>query len=168
MPWAPRYVRDLKALGIDAAVKATQGRDGARRQLHRGNWHLRFSRRATRLLTRVDNMTRSIPTNRLVAGELERRWNEALQVVQRIEGEIAALEAKKPAALGERERQAFDGARRRSRAGLVASGSDDRDTQDGYCGRLSTRSSCADEGGFIEMVLHWHERGAHCAEAQSE
>jgi hypothetical protein len=36
---------------------------------------------------------------------LERRWNEALQVVHRIEGEIAALEARKPAPLGEKERQ---------------------------------------------------------------
>jgi hypothetical protein len=43
------------------------------------------------------------PDNRLVAGELERRWNEALQAVQRIEGEIAELEAKQPTALGERE-----------------------------------------------------------------
>src|SRR5271166_2141027 len=45
------------------------------------------------------------PTNRLVAGELERRGNEALQVVHRIEGEIAAIEAKKPVPLGEMERQ---------------------------------------------------------------
>ena len=45
------------------------------------------------------------PANRLVAGELERRWNEALQVVHRIEGEIAALEARKPAPLGEKERR---------------------------------------------------------------
>ena len=44
------------------------------------------------------------PTNRLVAGELERRWNEALQVVRGIEGEIAAVEARKPP-LGERERE---------------------------------------------------------------
>lgn len=44
------------------------------------------------------------PDNRLVAGELERRWNEALQVVHRIEGELAALEARKPPSLGEWER----------------------------------------------------------------
>jgi hypothetical protein len=40
-----------------------------------------------------------------VAGELERRWNEALQVVNQIEGEIAAIIAAKPPPLGERERQ---------------------------------------------------------------
>jgi hypothetical protein len=40
-----------------------------------------------------------------VAGELERRWNEALQAVNQIEGEIAAIIAAKPPPLGERERQ---------------------------------------------------------------
>src|SRR5271157_5405939 len=33
------------------------------------------------------------------------RWNEALQAVQRIEGEMAAIVARKPAPLGEREQQ---------------------------------------------------------------
>jgi hypothetical protein len=45
------------------------------------------------------------PANRLVAGELGRRWNEALQAVHIIEGEIAAIVAGKPLPLGERERQ---------------------------------------------------------------
>ena len=40
-----------------------------------------------------------------MAGELERRWNEALQAVHRIEGEIAAIVAAKPPPLGESERQ---------------------------------------------------------------
>lgn len=40
-----------------------------------------------------------------MAGELERRWNEALQAVNQIEGEIAAIIATKPPPLGERERQ---------------------------------------------------------------
>ncbi len=45
------------------------------------------------------------PANRLVAAELERRWNEALQTVRRIEAEIAATVAARPPPLGERERQ---------------------------------------------------------------
>ena len=45
------------------------------------------------------------PANRLVAGELERRWNEALQAVAKIEGDIAALVARRPPPLGEPERQ---------------------------------------------------------------
>ncbi len=45
------------------------------------------------------------PANRLVAGELERRWNEALQAIARIEGDIAAMIARRPPPLGEPERQ---------------------------------------------------------------
>jgi hypothetical protein len=40
-----------------------------------------------------------------VAGELERRWNDALQAVNRVEGEIAAIIARRPPPLGEQERQ---------------------------------------------------------------
>src|SRR5260221_14637096 len=43
--------------------------------------------------------------NRLVAGELERRWNEALQAVHRMEGEIAAIIARRAPPLGDQERQ---------------------------------------------------------------
>jgi hypothetical protein len=45
------------------------------------------------------------PANRLVAGELERRWNEALQAIARIEGDIGAMIARRPPPLGEPERQ---------------------------------------------------------------
>ena len=45
------------------------------------------------------------PGNRLVAGELERRWNDTLLAVQRLEGEIAAMAASKPPTLGDQERQ---------------------------------------------------------------
>jgi hypothetical protein len=41
------------------------------------------------------------PANRLVAGELERRWNEALQAIAKIEGDIAAMIARRPIPLGE-------------------------------------------------------------------
>jgi len=40
------------------------------------------------------------PANRLVAGELERRWNETLHAVARIEAEIAATAARRPPPLG--------------------------------------------------------------------
>ena len=45
------------------------------------------------------------PVNRLVAGELERRWNEALQTVARIEADIAAMVARRPPPLGDKERE---------------------------------------------------------------
>jgi hypothetical protein len=94
----------LKPLGIDAAVKAietqTSKTSAARRQLELSLQQARYeAAHARRQYDAVD------PANRLVAGELERRWNEALQAVHRIEGEIAAIVSSKPPPLGERERQ---------------------------------------------------------------
>jgi hypothetical protein len=45
------------------------------------------------------------PDNRLVAGELEHRWNERLQVVQRLEEELASLDAEPSAGLTAIERE---------------------------------------------------------------
>jgi Recombinase zinc beta ribbon domain len=44
------------------------------------------------------------PDNRLVAGELERRWNERLAAVARLEEQIRSLQDKQPSALGDDER----------------------------------------------------------------
>ena len=94
----------LKPLGIDAAVKAigtqTSETSAAQRQLELSLQQARYeAAHARRQYDAVD------PANRLVAGELERRWNEALQAVHRIEGEIAAIVSRKPPPLGEQERQ---------------------------------------------------------------
>ena len=95
-------LRVLKPLGIDAAARAldaqTSDTSAAQRQLELALQQARFSAaHARRQYDAVD------PDNRLVASELEHRWNEALQAVHRIEGEIAAIDARKPAPLGERE-----------------------------------------------------------------
>src|SRR6202035_1725829 len=100
-------LRVLKPLGIEAALKAIEAQSSAtsppERQLKLSLQQPRYEAAyACRQYDAVD------PANRLVAGELERRWNEALQVVHRIEGEIAALEARKPAPLGEKERRHLD------------------------------------------------------------
>src|SRR5216110_2866577 len=89
-------LRILKPLGTDAAVKAietqTSETSAAQRQLELSLQQARYeAAHARRQYDAVD------PANRLVAGELERRWNEALQAVHRIEGEIAAIVARKPA-----------------------------------------------------------------------
>jgi excisionase family DNA binding protein len=47
------------------------------------------------------------PDNRLVAGELERRWNERLAAVARLEDEICRLREEQPAALSDDERSAL-------------------------------------------------------------
>jgi hypothetical protein len=94
----------LKPLGIDAATRALDAQAGetsaARRQLELALQRARFEvAHARRQYDAVD------PTNRLVASELERRWNEALQVLRGIESDIAAVEARKPTPLGELERR---------------------------------------------------------------
>jgi hypothetical protein len=71
----------LKPLGIDAASKAldaqTSETSAAQRQLELALQQVRFSAaHARRQYDAVD------PANRLVAGELERRWNEAPQAAR--------------------------------------------------------------------------------------
>ena len=146
-------LRILKPLGIDAAVRAlevqTSETSAARRQLELALQQARFAvAHARRQYDAVD------PANRLVAGELERRWNEALQAVHRIEGEIAAIEARKPAPLGEKERRQ-----------LMQLGADLDLAWSHPAATAATRKRILRaalheivvrvEGGFIQMVLHW-------------
>jgi DNA invertase Pin-like site-specific DNA recombinase len=153
-------VRVLKPLGIDAAVKAIEAQSSTtsatQRQLALALQQTRYEAdHARRQYDAVD------PANRLVAVELERRWNEALQVVNRIKGEIAELEAKKPAALGERERQT-----------LTQLGAD---LELAWCHPAATAATrkrilraalneiiVRVEGDFVAMVLNW-QGGDHTA-----
>jgi DNA invertase Pin-like site-specific DNA recombinase len=146
-------LRILKPLGIDAAVKALEAQadetSAAQRQLELELQQARFSAaHARRQYDAVD------PAHRLVAGELGRRWNEALQVVHRIEGEIAALEARKPAPLGETEQQQ-----------LMQLGADLALAWAHPAATSATRKKIVRAAlheivaritdGFIELVLHW-------------
>ena len=101
---AREVLRVLRPLGLEAAVKAIEARTSettaAERQLELSLQQARYeAAHARRQYDAVD------PANRLVAGELERRWNEALQAIARIEGDIAAMIARRPPPLGEPERQ---------------------------------------------------------------
>jgi hypothetical protein len=94
----------LMPLGVEAAIKAIEAQSNkataSERQLDVSLQQARYeAAHARRQYDAVD------PANRLVAGELERRWNEALQAVAKIEGDIAALVARRPPPLGEPERQ---------------------------------------------------------------
>ena len=100
-------------------------------------------------------------SNRLVAGELERRWNEALQVVHRIEGEIAALDAERPPPLGEKERQhlmQLGADLERAWLHPAASAAIRKRILRAALNEIIVRI----ENGFIEMVLHW-QGGDHTA-----
>src|SRR5438105_9899844 len=153
-------LRILKPLGIDAAVNALQAQTGetsaAQRQLELALQQARFeTAHSRRQYDAVD------PANRLVAGELGRRWNEALQVAQRIEGEIAGLEASKQAPLGEKERRH-----------LMQLGSDLDLAWSHPAATAATRQRILRaalheivvriESGFIQMILHW-QGGDHTA-----
>ena len=97
-------LRVVKPLGIEAALKAIEAQSStttaAERQLKLSLQQARYeTAHARRQYDAVD------PANRLVAGELECRWNEALRTVAKVEGEIAALIARRPPPLGWLERQ---------------------------------------------------------------
>ena len=143
----------LKPLGIEAAIKAIEAQSSettaAERQLELSLRQARYeAAHARRQYDAVD------PANRLVAGELERRWNEALQAVAKIEGDIAALIARRPPPLGEPERQR-----------LMALGAD-LDSAWSHPGATAAtrkrilRSAISEiivrrDGGTIHAVLHW-------------
>jgi hypothetical protein len=64
------------------------------------------------------------PDNRLVASELERRWNGKLIDVRRLEDEFEELDWRRPPVLDDEERE------RLVRVSLVASGRDYNDAQE--------------------------------------
>jgi len=81
----------IQPVGIEAALLAldqlTNRNDQKRESLALGLERARFeARRAQRRYDAVD------PDNRLVAGELEHRWNQALEQVAELEAKIAALD----------------------------------------------------------------------------
>jgi DNA invertase Pin-like site-specific DNA recombinase len=153
-------LRILRPLGTDAAVKALAAQasemSAAQRQLELALQQARYEAgHARRQYDAVD------PANRLVAGELERRWNEALLAVHRIESEMAAIVARKPAPLGEREQQQ-----------LMELGADLELAWSHPAATAATRKRILrtalneivvrKEGAVINMVLHW-KGGDHTA-----
>jgi DNA invertase Pin-like site-specific DNA recombinase len=97
-------VRLLQPLGVEAAVRAITDCEyqagEKQRQLELALEQARFEvARARRQYDAVD------PDNRLVAGELERRWNAALTAVDTLVKELEAVVRQRPAALNSEERQ---------------------------------------------------------------
>ena len=122
---------------------------GAERQLELSLQQARYeAAHARRQYDAVD------PANRLVAGELERRWNEALQAVAKIESDSAALIARRPPPPGEPERRC-----------LMALGADLESAWSHPGSTAATRkrilrSAISEiivrrDGGTIHAVLHW-------------
>jgi len=89
---AAEVIERIQPLGVEAALAALQvrGREDAekRRQIELALEQARFeAAHARRQYDAVD------PDNRLVAGELERRWNERLKEERRLQDELGALSA---------------------------------------------------------------------------
>jgi recombinase-like zinc beta ribbon protein len=154
-------LRVLKPLGIDAAVKAIEAQtcetSAAQRQLELSLQQAHYAAaHARRQYDAVD------PANRLVAGELERRWNEALQTVNRIEGEIADILARRPPPLGEQERRqlmqlGFDLERAWSHPAATVA------TRKRILRAALNEIVVRREGAVIDAVLHWQgETTPHC------
>ena len=102
---AAEVIERIQPLGVEAALAALQvrGREDAEkhRQIELALEQARFeAAHARRQYDAVD------PDNRLVAGELERRWNERLTEERRLQDELDALSATAPSdgiTPGERE-----------------------------------------------------------------
>src|SRR6202043_1822413 len=93
----------IAPLGLDAALQAIADRERAgTERLRQNELGMEQARdqaaRAHRQYDAVD------PENRLVAGDLERRWNERLAEVARLEEELRLVRGNLPASLTETER----------------------------------------------------------------
>jgi DNA invertase Pin-like site-specific DNA recombinase len=97
-------VRLLQPLGVEAAIHAItqcEHQSGEKqRQIELALEQARYE--ATRARRQYDTVD---PDNRLVAGELERRWNTALAAVRALEEELGALLRQRPAAMSAEERE---------------------------------------------------------------
>jgi excisionase family DNA binding protein len=99
-------LRILAPLGIDAAMSAIDsGQDRHRDQRRQAELALEAARYEAGLARRQYDQVD--PDNRLVAGELERRWNERLVTVQRLEAHLAAVADDTAARLSIAERDAL-------------------------------------------------------------
>lgn len=150
---ANEVLRVLKPLGIGAAVKAIETQSSevtaGERQQQLSLQQARYE--ATHARRQYDAVD---PANRLVAGELERRWNDALQAVARIEAEIATMIARRPQPLGELEREQ-----------LMALGADLERAWSHPAATAATRKRILRtalsevivrrDGAIIHAVLHW-------------
>lgn len=97
-------LRAIAPFGLEASMQAIADheRDGAERlrQIELALEQARYEAdRAHRQFDAVD------PANRLVVGDLERRWNKRLAEVARLEGELADAREKQPQALTDAERR---------------------------------------------------------------
>ncbi len=97
-------LRLLRPLGVEAALNAIAARTAEaterRRQIELALKQARYE--ATLARRQYDAVD---PDNRLVAGELERRWNDALLAVKALKDQIEEIEARRQPVLSDSERE---------------------------------------------------------------
>ena len=92
---AEEVVQAISPLGVEASLKAidrlTHHEDDRRQMFARQLQQLQYdAQRAFEQYNEVD------PRNRLVADELERRWNAKLEQIEQVENDLARLEQQRP------------------------------------------------------------------------
>src|SRR5215471_15639260 len=96
-------LRAISPLAIEAALQLIADRErGGAERLRQSELALEQARHeATHARRQYDAVD---PDNRLVAGELERRWNERLAAVARLEDQVRSLQYEQPRVLCDDER----------------------------------------------------------------
>jgi excisionase family DNA binding protein len=153
-------IERLQPLGIEAALAAQAARSRAsedkRRQVELALEQARYEvGRARRQYDAVD------PDNRLVAGELEKRWNERLAIVRNLETELEGLTASPPTelTLADRERLMTLGADLQlawTHAGVMP------ETRKRIVRTLIDEIIVRVEDNALDLVIRWHG-GDHSA-----
>jgi excisionase family DNA binding protein len=153
-------LRLLKPLGVEAALNAIAARAAElaekQRQLELALQQARYEANlARRQYDAVD------PDNRLVAGELESRWNEKLCEVRGLQDQIAAMTAHQQPSLSDDER-----------AALMRLGADLEQAWSHPAATTATRKRIVRAvlneivvriaDGYVDLVLHW-QGGDHTA-----
>lgn len=153
-------LRVVKPLGNAASLAAIEMRNaqGAEKRSH-SEMALKQARYEAGLARRQYDAVD--PDNRLVAGELERRWNDKLTEVHRLEKELEALERLQPTAVTEEEQGRLKrlGTDLELVWGHPAATTEIRKR---IVRAIINEIVVRIEDGFVDMVLHWHG-GDHTA-----
>lgn len=144
----------LKPIGVEAALRAIENLHGADderlRQKQLDLEHARFEAlRAQRQYDAVD------PANRLVAGTLERRWNDAMTAMSKIEEEVAALSLARPSPLDAATREELL-ALADDLPSLWELAETSHEIKKRILRAVLREIIATSQTGCIRLVLHWH------------
>jgi hypothetical protein len=146
-------LRAISPLAVEAALKLiAERKEASSEQLRQREFALEQARyeakHARRQYDAVD------PDNRLVAGELERRWNDCLATIARLEEQIRSLRNEEPSAVGDDERMAL-----MALAGDLAALWNDAaasiETRKRILRAVLKEIIVTAETGRLHLVLHW-------------